>query len=141
MDNNHGMGKTPISMNVVAVLENIRAANIGAMASCSQTVYEIFEPILYHLAELLDLFHNYNYVIVEIFQVLCSVVQNLPFLQTHKVYEICAACIRSYVKHSSKYSVNTNRITVVISIHLELFSFNQLISIYIFFSQIVLHRK
>lgn len=103
MDNNHQMGKTQISMNVVALLESIRAAHAGASASCAQIVYEIFQPILYHLAELLDLFHNYNYVVVEIFQVLCSVVQNLTFLQSHKVYEICMACIRNYVKHSRKW--------------------------------------
>lgn len=106
MDNNHQMGKTQISMNVVTLLEHIRAANNGASATCSQTVYEIFEPILYHLAELLDLFHNYNYVVVEIFQVLCSVVQNLSFLQSHKVYQICMACIRNYVKHNSKCCVD-----------------------------------
>lgn len=92
-------------MSVVALLENIRAANNGASASCAQTVYDIFQPILYHLSELLDLFHNYNYVVVEIFQVLCSVVQNLMFLQSHKVYEICMACIRNYVKHNSKCSM------------------------------------
>lgn len=102
MDSNHQMGKTQISMSVVAILESIRAANSGASASCSQTVYEIFQPILYHLSELLDLFHNYNYVVVEIFQVLCSVVQNLSFLQSHKVYEICMGCIRNYVKHNSE---------------------------------------
>lgn len=106
MDNNHQMGKTQISVNVVAILEHIRAANSGASASCAQTVYGIFEPILYHLAELLDLFHNYNYVVVEIFQVLCSVVQNLTFLQSHKVYQICMACIRNYVKHNSKWIFN-----------------------------------
>ncbi|XP_031622473.1 exportin-4-like [Contarinia nasturtii] len=102
MDNNHQIGKTQISMNVVALLENIRSSNNGASASCAQTVYEIFEPILYHLAELLDLFHNYNYVVVEIFQVLCSVVQNLSFLQSHKVYEMCMSCIRNYVKHNNR---------------------------------------
>lgn len=104
MDNNHQQGKTQISTKVVSLLEDIRAANAGASASCAQIVYDIFESILYHLAELLDLFHNYNYVVVEIFQVLCSVVQNLTFLQQHKVYEICMASIRNYVKHNGMNS-------------------------------------
>lgn len=100
MDSNHQAGKTQISMRVVSLLEEIRAAHNGASASCAQSVYEIFEPILCHLAELLDLFHNYNYVVIEIFQLLCAVVQNLSFLQTHKVYDICINVIRSYVKHN-----------------------------------------
>lgn len=102
MDSNHQMGKTQISMSVVALLESIRAAHTGAGASCAQTIYDIFQPILYHLSEFLNLFHNYNYVVVEIFQVLISVVQNLMFLQSHKVYEICMGCIRNYAKHNSK---------------------------------------
>lgn len=95
-------------MKVVPLLEEIRAANVGASASCVQIVYELFEPILYHLAELLDLFHDYNYVIVGIFELLCSVVQNLTFLKSHKVYEICMACFRNYAKHNGTYSVRSD---------------------------------
>lgn len=82
-------------------MEDIKAAHAGAAASSAQGVYEMFESILYHLSELMDLFHNYNGVVVEILKLLCQVVQNLTFLQSHKVYEICMACIRSYVKHNA----------------------------------------
>lgn len=80
----------------------MRAAHSGATASSAQTVYAIFEPILCHLPQLLDLFHNYNYVVVEIFQVLVSIVDNLTFLRSHKMYDICMGCIQSYVKHNGE---------------------------------------
>lgn len=100
MDCNHETGKTQISFKVVAILDSIKAANAGSSASTAQIVYNIFESILYNLAELVNLFHNYNLVVVEILKLLCQVVQNFTFLTTHKIYEICMACIRMYVKHN-----------------------------------------
>lgn len=101
MNPNYGHGRTQISNEVVKLLEDIRVAHDGASASCAQIVYEIFEPILTHLPDLFDMFHNYNYVIVEIFQVLIAVVHKLSFLQAHKVYDICMGCIQNYVKHNA----------------------------------------
>lgn len=94
--------ETQISTKLVALLEDMRAAHKGATASCAKTVYDIFEPILLHLPQLLDVFHNYNYVVVEIFQVLVSIVDNLTFLRGHKMYDICMGCIQSYVKHNGE---------------------------------------
>lgn len=102
VDTRHSQGKAQISTKVVALLEDIRAAQDGASAICAQHVFNIFEPILCHLASLLDMFHNYNNVLVEVFQVLISVVQNLTFLQPTKVYDICLSCMRSYVKHNGE---------------------------------------
>lgn len=99
------MGKAVVARSLDRILDEIKAANAGAMAASAQIIYDIFEPILYNLADLMNLFHNYQSVVVEILQLLYEVVQNLTCLQTHKVYEICMNCIRVYVKH------NTSRIT------------------------------
>lgn len=105
MDTNNFAGKSLIATSLDRILDEIKAANAGAMAASAQTIYDIFEPILYNLADLMNLFHNYQLVVVQILQLLYEVVQNLTCLQKHKVYEICMSCIRVYVKH------NTSRIT------------------------------
>lgn len=101
MDSSNAYGKSQISMNLVRVLDDIRAAHAGATATSAQIVYDVFEPILHHLAQLLNLFHNYQTVVIEILQLLVQIVHNLTYLQPHKIYEICMTCIRTYVKHNS----------------------------------------
>lgn len=105
MDTNNFAGKSVIASSLDRILDEIKAASAGATATSAQAIYDHFEPILYNLAELMNLFHNYQSVVVQILQLLCQVVQNVTYLQPHKVYEICMACIRVYVKH------NASRIT------------------------------
>lgn len=106
LDQKYAYGKSQVAAKVIELLDDLIAANGGASATSAQFVYEIFEPILCNLAELMDLFHNYENVVGTILKLLCQVVQNLTFLTTHKVYEICMACIRVYVKHNGTRVTN-----------------------------------
>lgn len=101
MDTNNFAGKSIVASSLDRILDEIKAANSGGTQSTAQPIYDIFEPILCNLADLMNLFHNYQSVVIQLLQVLHQVVQNLSYIASHKVYEICMSCIRVYVKHNS----------------------------------------
>lgn len=101
MDSNNFAGKTIVATPLSRILDEVKAAIVGGAQSTAQHMYEIFEPIFCNFADLMNLFHNYQVVIIQLLQVLHQVVLNLSYLSNHKIYEICMSCIRTYVKHNS----------------------------------------
>lgn len=99
-------GKSTVALQLCRLLEEIRACCAGASYHINKSIYAIFEPILTNLADVLDLFHNFQSIVVAIIELLCTVVDRLRGIQT-KLNDICIRVVRVYMRH------NANRVSMV----------------------------
>lgn len=105
MNSHNDHAKSTVSVRLAYLLDEIRACCSGASASVSTTIYTIFQQILENLADVLDLFHNFQTVVVSIFELLCTAVERLRGHGT-QYNSICIRVVRVYVKH------NANRVSL-----------------------------
>lgn len=104
MDSKYEYGKSQIAVKVNGLLEDVIAAHEGTSFESINIVYEIFQQIVLHLPNLMELFHNHMNVVEMIFKVLCEITSKLMFYSNDTVPEIfknCLACVTVYVKHNS----------------------------------------
>lgn len=99
-------GKSTVALQLSRLLDEIRACCAGATQQINKSIYAIFEPILHNLADVLDLFHNFQSVVVAIIELLCTIVERLRGSET-KLNAICIGVVRVYVRH------NANRVSMV----------------------------
>lgn len=106
MNSHNDHAKSTVSLRLAYLLDEIRACCSGASASVSTAIYTIFQQILENLADVLDLFHNFQTVVVSIFELLCTAVERLRGYGT-QYNAICIRVVRVYVKH------NANRVSLL----------------------------
>lgn len=106
--NNDNNGKSTVAIRIAFILDEIRAVNSGATSETAIKIYTSFEPIYANLADIINIFHNYQTVIVAVLELVCEILQNLIYLKTHKIYEICMHIIMIYGKHKGG-----NRVSIV----------------------------
>lgn len=99
-------GKSTVALQLCRLLDEIRACCAGATLHINKLIYSVFEPILNRLAEVLDLFHNFQSVVVAIIELLCTVVDRQRGVET-KLNDICIGVVHVYVRH------NANRVSMV----------------------------
>lgn len=105
---NNDTGKSTVAIRIGFILDEIRAVNSGATSETAIKIYTSFEPIYANLADILTIFHNYQTVVVAVLELVCEMLQNLIYLKTHKIYEMCMHIIMVYGKHKGG-----NRVSVV----------------------------
>lgn len=105
MNSANDHGKSIVSVRLAYILDEIRAACSGASPDVAPIVYGIFETILLNLAKVLDLMHNFQTVVVAIFELLSVVVYKLKSGPGLKINAISTEVLNVYVKH------NGNRIS------------------------------
>lgn len=92
-------GKSNVSIRLAYILDEIRACCSGASMALAPTIYKIFKQILDNLPDVLDLFHNFQSVVVSLFELLCEVVDKLKSGGT-SINDVCIRIIRIYVSHN-----------------------------------------
>lgn len=105
MNSSNYHAKSTVSVRLAYLLDEIQASCMGASETVAPIIYKIFEPIFMNLSEVLKLFHNFQLIVVAIFELLCVIVDKLRGPDI-KCNEICVRVVREYVKH------NANRISV-----------------------------
>lgn len=104
MNSNNYHAKSTVSVRLAYLLDEIQASCTGASETVAPIIYKIFEQIFMSLSEVLSLFHNFQLIVVAIFELLCVIVDKLKGPDI-KCNEICVRVVREYVKH------NANRIS------------------------------
>lgn len=99
-------GKSTVALQLTRLLDEICACCAGATPQINKSIYAMFETILHNIADVVDLFHNYEAVVLSVLQLLCTIVDRLRGSET-KLNDICIRVVRAYVRH------NANRVTVL----------------------------
>lgn len=93
-------GKSNVSIRLAYILDEIRASCSGSSPDVAPIVYGIFEPILLNLSKVLDLMHNFQAIVVAIFELLSVVVDKLKGGPGLKINTISTEVLNVYVKHN-----------------------------------------
>lgn len=99
-------GKSNVALRLCRLLDEIRACCAGASQLINKSIYAIFEPIFTNLSDVLNLFHNFQSIVVAIIELMCTIVERLRGSES-KLNDICIKVVRVYVRH------NANRIAMV----------------------------
>lgn len=98
-------GKSIVSHKLIRLLDEIRSCCAGTKRPSAKTAYSILEPVLRNLADVVDLFHNYQAVVVAVLELLCVTVDRLRSTET-RLNEICDGVVLAYVRHNaSRFSL------------------------------------
>lgn len=109
MDSSNETGKSTVAIRIAYILDEIRACNAGATSETAEKIYTAFEPIYANLADIINIFYNYQSVVAAVLDLVCEMLQNLIYLKKHKIYEICMHIIMVYAKHnSSRVSIESS---------------------------------
>ena len=98
--------KLAVSIRLVALLEEIQSCCSGASMKISPILYKMFEPVYMTLSDLLEMFHNYQTVVVGIFSLLSETVYSIKNVTDNKISVVCINVIKTYCKH------NGNRVSL-----------------------------
>lgn len=109
MSSSNETGKSTVAIRIAFILDEIRACNAGATSETADKIYTAFEPIYANLADIVNIFYNYQSVVVAVLELVCEMLQNLIYLKKHNMYEICMHIIMVYAKHNgSRVSVESS---------------------------------
>lgn len=96
------------SIEIVALLDEIRACFMGATSQTAIQIYSTFEGTLFSTSHLLRRYPDCQTVAVAVLELMCELFQVLIYLQNHQAYEICMEVIDTYVgDRNNRVSVAT----------------------------------
>ncbi|KAG8194645.1 hypothetical protein JTE90_003118 [Oedothorax gibbosus] len=94
-----------VQTEVVDLIECLTGVVDGCTLSNLSDLLPVLNPMFQSLAKLVDLYHNYNEIVVMVFQVFCvaakRILCNLNQAGAKILYECCINMIRAYAKHNT----------------------------------------